>query len=178
MLNGLIKGRAHDLGVDGTVHIGDLLRTLTDQHHHQVHIRMVGRYAVSHFLEDRGLACLGWGYDQPTLAKSNGRHHFQQPLRHHTRAGVEGEGPIGEDRCEPLEMRPLLGQLRVHPIHSLDAQQAAVFLSILGRAHLSGDHIATAQAETTDLALRHVDVFAARCITRRAQEPDTFIGNL
>jgi len=64
--------------------------------------------------------------------------------------------------------------LRVFEIEGVDLEQRKVTLAFLRRANVAFDGVASAQAETADLAGRDVDVIGARQVIRfrRAEEAE------
>ncbi len=59
----LVEGGCYHLGLDGALHIGNLLGAFVDEQHHEVHLGVVVGNGVGYFLEQGRLTGLGLGYD-------------------------------------------------------------------------------------------------------------------
>ena len=67
-VGGFIEGRGDHLCIYGAGHICYLLRTLVDEQHHDISLRMVGSDSVGDILHEDGLTSLWLGYDERTLS--------------------------------------------------------------------------------------------------------------
>src|SRR5437899_1255475 len=84
-----------------------------------------------------------------TLRAPDGGVEVEKAADDIRRVSLQVEHLVGEDRREAVEAGAALGGLRVHAVDRLDAQQSVELLVLLGRAHLTRDHVAGAQAEAT-----------------------------
>ena len=104
VLGGLVKGRCNDLGLYAAGHIGNLLRTLVDEQHYHVSLRMVGGYRVCYILEQYGLTGLRLSHDQGTLSLADRSEHVNHAGGEIVILAVaQGELLIREQRSQVLE---------------------------------------------------------------------------
>ena len=89
VLDGLVEGRCEGLALDRSLEVGDLLRALAGQHDHQMNVVVVGGDPGGDVLEQEGLARLGRGDDQGSLAPAQGRHQVDDPLRQVARVRLQ-----------------------------------------------------------------------------------------
>ncbi len=69
----LVEGRGDNLCIHGAGHVGNLLRTLVDEQHHEVSLRMVGCDGVGNILHEDGLTGLRLSHDERTLTLTDWR---------------------------------------------------------------------------------------------------------
>ena len=170
---GWSKVLRHDRAHHRALHVGDLFRALVDQQDEEVHVRVVARDGVGELLEDRGLAGLGRRDDEAALSLADGAHEVHDARRRVVLLGLETQTLVGIQRRELLEDGPLAGLVRIDAVDRVDLEQGVVLLVVFGLAHMAIDLVSTAQAETTDLTERHVDVVVTLGETVGAQETES-----
>ena len=69
----LVEGGGDHLALHRALHVGHLFRTLVDQKHDQIALRVVGGDRVGDVLEDHGLAGARLRHDQAALALAERR---------------------------------------------------------------------------------------------------------
>ncbi len=127
----LVERRVDDLGRrDRALPVGDLLGSLVDEQHDQVHLGVRGDDPVRDLLEDRRLARLGRRDEHAALTFADRRDHVDDALSHGQRARLEPEPLIGEQRRELVEVRAILRRLGVHAVDGLDVEQGQVLLVV------------------------------------------------
>jgi len=135
-----------------------------------VHLRVLLGDGVGDLFQDGRLAGLGRRDDHPPLALSDRRHQVEHARRQGVAIGLEVEALFREDRRQVFKLGTTLGFFGVHPVDRLDPQQTEVLLRVFGRADLTDNHVAGAQAEAADLRLGNVDVIGAGQIVIGPQE--------
>ena len=161
VLDGIVERGGEDLAADGAAHVGDLLRALAREDHHDVDVVVVGGEAAGDELQQEGLARLGRRDDEGPLPPADGRHQVDEALGQVLGRGLQPQVLAGVDRDEAVEVGARARLLRLHAVDRLHADQAEVALAILRRPHLAGDGVAGAQHEAPDLGLRDVHVAGA-----------------
>ncbi len=167
ILNRLVECRRDDLAIDRAAHVRHLFRSLADETDHQVHVWAIRGNAVGDRLEQQRLASLGRRDDQAALPLPDRRDNVQQPGGKHVGLGFEFDSLQGKDRRQRVERRTSPRRLGINPIDRLDPEQAEELLVVLGWSHLTAHPVASSQAESSNLRLRHVDIVGTR------QEPGT-----
>jgi len=178
VLHRFVECGTNHLPLNRALHIGDLLRALADEADHEMDIAVVGGGAISDVLEDDGLARLGRGDDKPALPATDGSDQVQQAGGEIGGGGFQVDEPVGEDGGQRIEMGATLCLLRVDAVDRLDAQKAIVFLPVLWQPHLTGDHVASPEAEAANLGLRDVNIASPRPEVVMAQETIPLIHDL
>ena len=85
-----VEGRSDDLGIDVTLHVGDLLGAFVDEEHDDVCLGIVLADGRGNLLQDDGLTSLWRSDDHGTLAFSDGGKHIDDT------AGGRVVVPFGE----------------------------------------------------------------------------------
>ena len=163
-VGGLIEGGGDDLGVDGAGHIGDLLRTLVDEQHHNIGLGMVGGDGVGDVLHQHGLTGLWLCHDEGTLTFTDGREEIDDAYAGVRRGPVAAEGELllGEERCQVLESHAVAHLGGVTAVDELHATHGKVFLILMGRTDGTLYDVAGLQAVFLDLLGRYVHIVGRR----------------
>ena len=84
-------------------------------------------------------------------------------------------GKIGGER---VEVGAALGDLVIHAVDGVDAEQAVVLLRVLGLPHLAGDVVTRAQSEAADLRLGDIDVVGAGSQRWATEEAESVVDDV
>ena len=144
----LVGGGGDDLALDRTTKVGDLLGPLVDEEHDELGLRMVGRDAGGHLLEEGGLAGLRSGNDQPALAETDGADEVQHAHRYLGRLGLQTQPAVRRDGSEMLEgdVVPPYG----HSVDGGDLLDHRMSLGATGRLDDAAQKTAGAEDRVTD----------------------------
>jgi hypothetical protein len=158
VLRRFVEGGGDDLTLDGSPHVGDLLRSLADERDHEEDVRVVLADPVGDVLEQHRLAGLGRAHDQGALPLADRVDEVHEALREVLRVRLEVEQVDGVNRREVTEVRPAAGRIRIDAVDRVNAEQAPVLLALARGAHRPVDAIADPQPEAADLAGADVHV--------------------
>ena len=162
-----VEGGGDDLTLDRALHIGDFLRSLIDEHDHQMAFRVIAGNRVGDVLHDRGLAGLGWRDDQGTLALADRHDEVDDAGGQLLRSGLQAQPLIGVERGQLAELGTIAGILDRTAIDAVKAHQwiellaLVVRVALFGYSHRTGDGVATAQSVLADHIHRDVYVVGA-----------------
>src|SRR5699024_4419309 len=167
---GVVRGRAVEGGGDHltgdrALHIGDFLRTFVHEHHHQVHVRVIGGDRIGDLLHHDRLAGLGRGDDQTALALADRGHQVHDAGADLARGGLQPEPVLRVQRGQRGELRARGGLGQRHAVDRVQSYQRVVLavaaFAFAGLAHRAGDRVPAAQAVLLHLAQGDVDVIGA-----------------
>jgi hypothetical protein len=113
--------------------------------------------------------------DQRPLPLPDRRDQVDDPGRHPARLRLQVELVLRVERCQVVEQDLVPGRLGLLEVDRLDLEEREVAFALLGRTDLSGDRVAGAEVEASDLRGGDVDVVRARevVLVRCAQEPES-----
>ena len=159
-LGRLVEGRGDDLGVDGASHVGNLLRALVDEQHHEVGLGMIGSDGVGDILHQDGLTRLWLSHDECTLTLTDRREEIDN-----TSAEVSGgtvatecELLVGEERCKMLERYAVAHLGWLSTVDHLDVGDGEVLLALVRRTHTALYHVAGLQTIALDDIIGHIHI--------------------
>ena len=156
----LVEGRGNHLGINRTGHVGYLLRTLVNEQHHDVCLRMVGGYSVGYVLHQNGLTRLWLGHDERTLTLTDGREQVND-----THAGISSgsvatkcEFLVGEEWGEVFEGHAVAHLSRLAAVDAAHVRQGEILLVVVWWTYRTFHNVARLQTVFLDLLLADVDV--------------------
>ena len=178
-----VEGRGDHLALHRALHVRDFLRTLVDQQHDQIALRMIGRDRVRDVLHQHGLAGARRRHDQRALALADRGDDVDNPCRKVLSGGVfelEPEALIRKQRRQIVEIDLVLRLFRIFEIQRVDLEQREIAFAFLRAADVAFDGVAGAKSEAADLRRRDVDIVRARQIVgiRRTQKSEAVGENL
>ena len=159
-VGGFIEGRGNDLCIDGTSHIRNLLRTLVDEQHHDVGLRMVGGNSVGNILHQNGFTSLGLSHDECTLTFTDRGEKVDDTYRRIGGCLVTAKRELlfWEQRRQVLEGHTVAHFMRLASVDGLDIAHRKIFLIIVRRTDSTIHNITSLQRILLDLLWRYVDV--------------------
>src|SRR4051812_8090446 len=173
VVGGAVEGRGDDLTLHRPLHVGDLFRTLVDEHHHEVHFRVVGGDRVGYRLQHHRLARLGRRNDQATLTLADRAAQVDDVSGEDPGLGLKPQPVLRVERHQLVEVGAALGLLRVDAVDRVETHERVELLASLALARLAngaGDGVTLAQAIATDLGQGDIDVVGARQVAGRSHE--------
>src|SRR5580704_14696565 len=99
--------------------------------------------------------------DQAALPLADGAEHVQHAPREVFLSGFQADAVGWIQRRQVVEKYLAARNFRVFEVDGFDFDQSEVAFAVLGRAHLAGYGVASAQIEFADLRRRDVDVVRA-----------------
>ena len=176
LVGGLVEGRGDDLGVDGALHVGNLLGALVDEQNHDVGLGVVLGDGVGDGLEQEGLTGFGRSHDETALTLADGCEHVHDAGRQVVGGGAAGEVELllGEKGREVLEGHAVAGELGRQTVDTQDGVHGEILLVLARRTDSALHDVAHAQAVGLDLLLGDVYVIGAGqvVVVGRAQEAE------
>src|SRR5215472_421987 len=135
---------------------------------------MIGSDRVGDLLEERRLAGFRRRDDERALALADRAEEIEDASAHLERRRLHLQPDIGIDGDELVEDSSTADRFRILAVDRLDLEDAVILLVVFRIADLTGDEVAGAQLEATDLRLRDVDVARTRPHVLAAQEAVAF----
>ena len=169
VLGRTVEGRGDDLTLDRALHVGDLFRTLVDEHDHEVDLGVVRGDRVGDRLQHHRLAGLGRRDDEAALALADRRDEVDDAGRQDARLGLEAQSVLRVERRQLAELDAVARLLRLGTVDGVEADERVELLLALTLARLAdgtGDGVALAQAALADLGERDVDVVGPGQVAR------------
>ena len=157
-VRGLIERGRDDLGCNVLLHVRDLLGTLVDEQHDEVHVRVILENRVRELLEKDSLTGLRRRDDQHALALADRGHQVQDTHRDVAVLRLQLQPVLRIAGAEIVERDAVLGGLGIPAVHFLDLEQSQVAFPLLGRANPAENGISGAKIEALDLRGRDVNV--------------------
>src|SRR6266508_3139501 len=176
LVAGAVEGGVDHLRLGGALHVGDLFGPLVGEQDDEVHLGVVLADGVGDLLHQRGLARLGRGDDQPTLALPDGAHQVHDARRDLGRVVLQAQPLLRVQRGQVLELAPPARLLGVALVDLLDPGERGVLLGVPRELDHTLDLVAAAQAEAADHRERHVDVVGAGRERAHPQEAVAVLG--
>ena len=167
VLRCLIKSGIKNLNVitdNCFAYIGNLLRTLIDQHDDNVHLRIVPKDGTRDILQKSRFSCLRRRYDQASLPLSDRCEEINDPHRDLAAGTFHSQALIRKDRCHAFKVIPFRGLGRCITIDQLDKQERGKFLLLCMYTGIPAHDIPCFQAELPDLGRRNVHIILTRKI--------------
>ena len=173
-LGRFVEGRCHHFGLDAALHVGHFFRTLVNQQHDFVHLRMIVGNGIGDGLQEHGLTGFGLCHDKAALSLADGREHI-----HHADALVflvpvsqQVEFLRGEEGCEEIEGDTVPDKLGRAAVDELDLDQREVLVAFARGPDFTGDGVAVFERILLDLLLGNVDIVrrVQVIVVRGAQE--------
>ena len=175
-----VEGGAVDFAVDAALHVGDFFGAFVHQQYDQLHFRVVVGDAVGQLFHQLRFTRSRRCDDQSPLPFADGGEKIQHAPGELGGMVLQLQALLGIERREVVEERPVFALGNRHVVDRLDLQQGVVALLLLGRAHLTRDHVAASQGELSDLGAGDVGVVAGvgEVAVHRPQKAVAFIGDL
>ena len=180
-LRGFVEGGADDFGLlDGAHHIRHFFRALVNQKDNEVDVGIIGIDGIGQRLKQHCFARAGRGHDKPALAAADGGHDVDNPVGEIFFAVFHHQLLIGIDGREIVEKNEIFCIFRRFEADFRHLEQSEIAFAFLGRANLSGNHVALAQGKAADLRGRNVDIVRPRHVAAQggSQEAETIRQNL
>ena len=174
----LVERGVDHLALDLALHVRDLLGPLVDQQHDQLRVHVLVLDGLRDLLQQRRLAGLRRGNDQPALTLPDRRHQVGEPHGQRAAAVLQADALGGIDGRQVGEIPAADGDAGLVVVDRLDVEQRAETLVVAGLSRNAADLVAGLQVETADLRRGHVDILVGRQEVVEAQEAETAFRQL
>ena len=174
----LVEGGGDHFALHHPLHLGHFFRTLVNQQHDQLTIRVVVGDALGDVLQQHGLTGLGRCNDETALALADRGCQIQYTggdVLGGTVATLHAQTLVGVQGSEVFKQDLVAGVFRTVVVDVVDLEQGEIALALFRRPDLAGNGIAGTQVEAADLARGDIDVIRTSEIRAvcTAQETET-----
>ena len=158
----LIECGSDDFCVYCAAHIGNFLRSLVDEQHHEISLRMVCRNSIGNVFHKDSLTSLWLCHDECALSLTNRREEVNDACAWVCGGTVASEVELlfWEERGEMFERDAVADFLRLTSINLSYCAECEIFLSVMWRTYEAVNHVAC--LETVFLYLLWRNVYIVR----------------
>ncbi|EJX08229.1 hypothetical protein EVA_03659 [gut metagenome] len=155
-----VKGRSNYFRLHRTHHVRHFFRTLVDEQHHQVRVRMIASNGIGNFLHEHCLTGFRLSHNQRTLTLTDRSKKVDNATRSRIRTSSTTELKLffGKERNKMLERYTVAHLFRQQTINALYFNQCKELFTFARNLYFTFDHVTRFQTILTNLVGCYINI--------------------